>query len=82
MWPNIYINSVNLNLYSTFFKLHISVRVSMHKADELAVKITFLLYINTTGFTNEVCIPHYIVYLKIHNRVSSLFICISPAKIS
>ena len=33
----------------------------MHKADELAVNITFLLYINTTGFTNEVCIPHYIV---------------------
>ena len=34
----------------------------MHKADELAVKNTFLLYINMTGFTNEVCIPHYIVF--------------------
>ena len=33
----------------------------MHKADELAVHITFLLNINTTGFTNEVRIPHYIV---------------------
>ena len=43
------------------FKLHISARVSMHKADELEVNITFLLYINTTDFTNEVCIPHYIV---------------------
>jgi hypothetical protein len=55
MRPNIYINSVNLNWYSiSFFKLHISARVSMHKSDELAVNITFLLYINTIGFTNEV----------------------------
>jgi hypothetical protein len=47
-------------------------RVSMHKADELAVNITFLLYINTTGFTNEVCIPHYIVLIyTIINRVCS-----------
>ena len=37
MRPNIYINFVNLNWYSiSFFKLHISARVSMHKADELA----------------------------------------------
>ena len=50
----------------------------MHKADELAVNITFLLYINSTGFTNEVCIPHYIVFnIKIHNHQSSLFTCIS-----
>ena len=46
-------------------------RVSMHKADELAVNITFLLYINTTGFTNEVCIPHYIVLYTIASRVCS-----------
>ena len=43
----------------------------MHKADELAVNITFLLYINTTGFTNEVCIPHYIVLYTIVSRVCS-----------
>jgi hypothetical protein len=66
----------------SFFKLHISARVarvSMLKADELAVNMTFLLYINTTGFTNEVCIPHYIVLISgnIHNRQSSLFTCIS-----
>ena len=51
-----------LNWYViSFFKLHISACVSMHKADELAVNITFLLYINTTIFSNDVCIPHYIV---------------------
>ena len=33
----------------------------MHKADELAANITFLLYINLTIFANDVCIPHYIV---------------------
>jgi hypothetical protein len=42
----------------SFFKLHIGARVSMNKADELAVNVTFLLYINTTIFTNYVCIPH------------------------
>jgi hypothetical protein len=66
-------NSVNLNWYSiSFFKLHISARVSMHKADELAVNITFVLYINTTGFTNEVCIPHYIVYKNTQSSVESV----------
>ena len=49
----------------------------MHKADELAVIITFLLYINTTGFTNEVCIPPLYCIIKIHNHQSSLFTCIS-----
>ena len=44
----------------------------MHKADELAVNITFLLYINTTGFTNEVCIPHYINILYYKNTQSSV----------
>jgi hypothetical protein len=43
----------------------------MHKADELAVNITFLLYINTTGFTNEVCIPHYIVRALKANRTTA-----------
>ena len=43
----------------------------MHKADELAVNITFLLYINTTGFTNEVCIPH-ILYLYKNTQSSDV----------
>jgi hypothetical protein len=78
MRPDIYINSVNLRLnwYSiSFFKLHISARVarvSMHKSYELAVNITFLLYINTTGFTNEVCIPIILYYIyTIVSRVCS-----------
>jgi hypothetical protein len=50
----------------------------MHKADELAVNITFLLYINTTGFANEFVLysPLYGI-IKIHNHQSSLFTCIT-----
>jgi hypothetical protein len=43
MQPKIYINFVILNWYSiSFFKLHISAGVSMHKAGELAVNNTLL----------------------------------------
>ena len=46
----LYMNFVNLNWY--IFKLPRSARVSMHKADELAVNNTFIFHFNTTGFTN------------------------------
>ena len=44
----------------------------MHKADELAVNIMFLLYINTTGFTNEVSIPHILYYKNTQSSVESV----------